>query len=100
MYNRLKNVTANITTFFAALIPVFKSCPPCPLCMPKYAALFSFFGLELADYSHYLIPIMILSMLVSLGSMLFQAFSKGLSIYPFIGLCGCRFDDLPIYIFI
>lgn len=62
-------IYANSITFMGSLVPVFKSCPPCAICMPKYAALFAFFGLELADYSQYLIPIMLASMLISLTIM-------------------------------
>lgn len=62
-------IYANSITFMGSLVPVFKSCPPCAICMPKYAALFAFFGLELADYSQYLIPIMLASMLISLAIM-------------------------------
>jgi hypothetical protein len=65
--------TSSLSTLMLSLVPVLKSCPPCPLCMPKYAALLSFLGLPLADYSHYLTPFMVLSMLFTCGSMLWQA---------------------------
>ena len=78
-----KSIAANGVTFISALIPVFKSCPPCPICMPKYAALFALFGLELADYSHYLMPVMFFSMFISLASMLQQSKQRRLSILPF-----------------
>ena len=83
MLMKLRIMSANILTFFLALIPVFKSCPPCPICMPKYAALFAFFGLELADYSEYLIPVMVVCMLISLTSMGMQISKKELSWNPF-----------------
>lgn len=79
----IKSITSNGVTFLGSLIPVFKSCPPCPICMPKYAAVFAFFGLELADYSQYLIPIMFISMFISLTSMNLQIIKKNLSSTPF-----------------
>ena len=81
---KLRTIGASVMTFFVALVPVFKSCPPCPICMPKYAALFALFGLELADYSHYLIPLMLISMAVSLGSMAQETLRKKISCYPFV----------------
>ena len=90
MFYRLQNIGTNLSTFVLALVPVFKSCPPCPICMPKYAALFAFFGLELADYSNYLVPVMFISMGLSLGSMYYQISKKHLVLYPFIGaLSSC-----------
>lgn len=90
MTSKLGAIGGNLTTFLTAMVPVFKSCPPCPICMPKYAAIFAFFGLKLADYSHYLVPIMLISMLLSLGSMYYQISRKQLTIYPFVGaLLSC-----------
>jgi hypothetical protein len=79
-----------LSTFFLALIPVFKSCPPCPLCMPKYAAILSFLGLPLADYSHYLTPIMFISMLITVISLMVQGYKHYNSRMPaFIALTAC-----------
>ncbi|MCH1430573.1 MAG: hypothetical protein GWP59_08540 [Chlamydiales bacterium] len=69
----LKNISSSITTLLLALVPVFKSCPPCPLCMPKYAAILSFFGIPLADYNHILTPIMLASMAITIASLAYQA---------------------------
>ena len=80
---KIRNLASSVVTLIAALIPVFKSCPPCPVCMPKYAAIFAFFGLELSDYSHYLIPIMLVSMLISLTSMFYQIRHRKLKYYTF-----------------
>ncbi|MDG2348516.1 MAG: hypothetical protein P8L77_03530 [Gammaproteobacteria bacterium] len=79
----IRTTASNGVTFLAALIPVFKSCPPCPICMPKYAALFAFFGLELADYSQYLIPLILVSMMISLSSMYSQILKNNLTSIPF-----------------
>lgn len=79
----IRSYFTNGITFLTALIPVFKSCPPCPICMPKYAAIFAFFGLQLADYSQYLIPVMLLSMGLSLSTMLSQSLQRKLSTVPF-----------------
>lgn len=68
---RLTSVTSTLSTLTLSFLPVLK-CPPCLLCMPKYAAILSFLGLELADYSHYLMPIMWLSMLVTVVSLKIQ----------------------------
>lgn len=90
MKHILKTIGLNIVTFLSSLVPVFKSCPPCPICMPKYAALFAFFGLELADYSHYLIPVMLIGMLVSLVSIYYKCYKKRLKFYPFyLALSSC-----------
>ena len=78
---------ANTMTFLLALVPVFKSCPPCPICMPKYAAIFAFFGLKLADYSQYLIPAMLVCMVITLASMCYQIRRKQLSWHP-LGLAS------------
>lgn len=75
----------NIITFLAALVPVFKSCPPCPLCMPKYAAILSLFGLKLADYSQYLIPVMLVSLAISIGTIGYQTHKRKLKKFPFFG---------------
>ncbi|MEE3002879.1 MAG: hypothetical protein VX335_00855 [Pseudomonadota bacterium] len=88
--SRLRAVYADFVTFVVSLIPVFKSCPPCPICMPKYAAIFAFFGLELADYSDYLVPIMLVALVLSLGSMYYQIVARKLNYYPFgIALSSC-----------
>jgi hypothetical protein len=57
--------------------------------MPKYAALFAFFGLELADYSAYLEPLMVVTMLVSLVIMGRQVVVKESSFWPLLGATGC-----------
>ncbi len=85
----IKSALANTPTFIMSLVPVFKSCPPCPVCMPKYAALFAFFGLELADYSAYLEPLMITTMLVSLVIMGRQVWVQKSSFWPLVGATGC-----------
>ncbi len=66
---KIGTLAASLITYITALIPIFKSCPPCPVCMPQYAALFSLFGLKLADYSQYLIPIMLIGIGITLSSM-------------------------------
>lgn len=82
MATKIRELGANVGTFFSALIPIFKSCPPCPVCMPKYAMIFAFFGLELADYSAYLIPVMLGCTGVSLCSMYYQTKKKKTSFAP------------------
>ena len=81
---KIRDIGSNLITFLGALVPVFKSCPPCPICMPKYAAIFAFFGLELADYSQYLAPIMVTSMVISLVSMFYQVHIRKLKYYTFV----------------
>ena len=88
-FREIKSALANTPTFIMTLVPVFKSCPPCPVCMPKYAALFAFFGLELADYSAYLEPLMVMTMLVSLVIMGRQVVVKESSFWPLLGATGC-----------
>ena len=100
MLFKIRALWANMMTFLVALVPVFKSCPPCPICMPKYAALFAFFGLELADYSQYLIPVMLLCMLISLGSIYYQTLKRQLTFYPLvIATSSCVFLLLFKYVF-
>lgn len=100
MLVKLRTLGANFTTFLLALVPVFKSCPPCPICVPKYAAILALFGLELDDYSHYLIPIMLLCMLLSLSSMYYQVTKKRLPWYPFIlAVSACSLLLIFKYIF-
>ena len=99
MKSRLSAISSNISTFIIGYIPVFKSCPPCAICMPKYAALFGFFGLKLADYSYYLQPLMGISMLISIGSMLIQVNTKNAPVYPVIGATiSCTILFLSKYI--
>lgn len=69
----IKNFFVAIPSFFLPLVPIFKSCPPCPFCMPKYAAILSFFGVPLADYNHILTPIMLISMSFTIASLFYQA---------------------------
>lgn len=75
---------SNTLTCIIAVIPVFASCAPCPTCMPVYAAIFSFFGFQLADYSTYLMPAMLLSMVISIAMMFHQAQKRGLSHAPML----------------
>jgi len=82
-FSKCKSFLSSIPAFFIALIPVFKSCPPCPLCMPKYAAVLSLLGLELSDYTAYLLPVMALSMLFTLFTIFHQSFSKKSNLKPF-----------------
>jgi len=84
MRSTVTTSTSSFMTFLLSLVPIFKSCPPCPVCMPQYAAIFAFFGLELADYSHFLIPMMLSLMLLSLGSMYTQIRKNHLSYHPLI----------------
>ena len=84
MRSTVTTSTSSFMTFLLSLVPIFKSCPPCPVCMPQYAAIFAFFGLELADYSHFLIPMMLCLMLLSLGSMYTQIRKNHLSYQPLI----------------
>ena len=65
----LKNFFLGIPALLVSLLAVLKSCPPCPICMPKYAAILSFFGIPLAAYSQYLVPVMLLSMTFTLGTL-------------------------------
>lgn len=90
-----------ISTFLLSLVPVFKSCPPCPMCMPKYAAVLSFLGVPLADYSHYLMPIMLVSMVFTIISLAIQGpkyYASGLSAYLALLACAiiliARYNDL------
>ena len=81
-------------TCIIAVIPVFATCAPCPTCMPVYAAIFSFFGFQLADYSTYLMPAMLLSMGTSIAMMFRQAQKRGLSHAPMlmtIAICSVLF---------
>lgn len=79
-----RHVGSNLATVLLTLIPVFKTCAPCPTCMPIYAAIFSLFGLELADYSHYIIPAMLVSMLISVITMYQQTIATKTSFKPVI----------------
>lgn len=54
------------------------------MCVPKYAALLGIFGLELADYSVYLVPLMALSMLITLGLMYRQMRMRHLTHHPLL----------------
>lgn len=98
LYAKFRSLWSSLSTLLIALVPVFKSCPPCPVCMPKYTALFAFFGLELADYSHYLAPVMLISMTFTLGSMFRQVKERKLPVSPLytaftscIALLICRY---------
>lgn len=84
VFDKFKTVFASIPTLLAAIIPVFKSCPPCPMCMPKYAAILSLLGLELADYSHYLMPLMFVSMACTIFFMLRQCLDKKVTKLPLL----------------
>lgn len=87
---RIRSIFSSVPAFLGALVPVFKSCPPCPVCMPKYAAILSLLGLELADYTHYLIPIMLVSMVLTLVFMIRQIIKRKLSFIPFyLALTSC-----------
>ena len=100
MYSKFRSIWSSISTLLLAFVPVFKSCPPCPICMPKYAAILSFFGLELADYSQYLAPIMLLSMAFTLYFMYRQIRNKRLPKYPFYtALTSCILLLTSKYIF-
>lgn len=79
-----------LSTLTLSLIPVFKSCPPCPLCMPKYAAILSFLGLPLADYNAYLMPLMWVSMVTSIASLAWQGPRRyGDRLPAYVALLGC-----------
>ena len=84
-FTKIRTLASSVPTFIVSLIPVFKSCPPCPICMPKYAAIFAFFGFELADYSMVLEPIIITTMLISLGLMCHQSITKKITMTPTLG---------------
>ncbi|MBF13351.1 MAG: hypothetical protein CMF46_03195 [Legionellales bacterium] len=83
MKTKLQNAIGNSLTLSTAVIPIFKACPPCPICMPKYAAIFAFFGLEMSDYSEYLIPLMLVGISMTLLSTYQQVHRKQLSYRPF-----------------
>ena len=89
MRSKINIYSSNVSTFIISLIPLFKSCPPCPICMPKYAALFGFFGLKLADYSYYLEPLMAISMLITLATMLYETKKEEKSYLPSLVATFC-----------
>jgi uncharacterized membrane protein YoaK (UPF0700 family) len=64
----------SIPALIGSVLPVFKACPPCPVCMPIYAGILSLLGLELAEYGHFVVPVMLFSMLVTLASLAYQAY--------------------------
>jgi len=61
-----------VPAILGGLVPVFKACPPCPVCMPIYCGILSIVGLELADYGMYLVPLKFVSMALTLGSIGYQ----------------------------
>ena len=87
LLEKFKLFFLNFFTFLGVIFPVFKSCPPCPMCMPKYAAILSLFGLKLSDYNHYVMPVMLVSMLFSIGTIGLQTYKKSLKQFPFF--CSC-----------
>ena len=90
LFAKLKLFFLNSVTVLGVIFPVFKSCPPCPMCMPKYAAILSLFGLKLSDYNHYIMPLMLISMLVSISTIGLQTYKKSLKLFPFI----CSFSSV------
>jgi hypothetical protein len=72
-FGTILRVFVTIPALIGSLLPVFKACPPCPVCMPIYCGILSLIGLEIADYAAYLAPIMIGSMCLTLGSLFYQA---------------------------
>lgn len=82
MFN-FRFAVSNIATFFLAMVPVFNSCPPCPICVPKYAAVLALFGLKFGDYSAYLMPVMIISMFLTLRTLYLNLLSRGQSLALF-----------------
>lgn len=98
--SRLRFIGSSLVTFLLALVPVFKACPPCPACMPIYAALLGTLGLELSDYSAYLVPVMIASILLSLGTMFYRIRESRLTYAPFIlGCLACIMLMVFKYVF-
>lgn len=81
-FSTFRYLSSNLMTILVGFIPVFKACPPCPTCVPIYAAILSLFGLKLADYSHYLLPVMLISMSYTLYSMSAQYVRSKRSIMP------------------
>lgn len=71
-FRGLVKVFAAIPALLGGFVPVLKACPPCPVCMPIYCGILSLVGLELADYGVYLVPAMLISMVLTLGSMIYQ----------------------------
>lgn len=101
----LLRIFALIPAFIGSLLPVFKACPPCPVCMPIYAGLLSLLGLELAEYGMYVVPVMLGSMALTIGSIGYQAIRyHGHHTLFFLCLGGCSailsgkflFDFLPL----
>lgn len=84
LLHHLKNFFLGIPALLVSLLAVLKSCPPCPVCMPKYAAILSFFGIPLAAYSHYLVPVMLVSMTFTLGTLFWQVKKSSVSSVPLI----------------
>ncbi|MCB1135763.1 MAG: MerC domain-containing protein [Chlamydiia bacterium] len=64
---------SSIPAFLGSVIPVFKACPPCPVCMPIYAGILSLLGLELAEYGHFVVPVMLISMTITIVSLWIQS---------------------------
>lgn len=96
----MKKFFHGISAFLVSLLSVLKSCPPCPVCMPKYAAILSFFGIPLADYNHYLIPLMLASMGFTLIMMYWQAKKSSLSYLPLVlSVSACSLIIASKYLF-
>lgn len=76
-----------VSPLFVALLSAVKACPPCPMCMPKYAALLAFFGLEGEHYIRSLALLTILFMCISLVSMYINTKRKQSPWYPLVLAC-------------
>ena len=82
--SKIKIIPGMVLTFLLSLVPVFKSCAPCPMCMPIYAGLCSLVGIKFADYSAYLMPVMIISMMLTLVLMHKQRQNLNLPLHPLL----------------
>lgn len=75
------------TSIFHSIGAVFTSlmsCAACPACLPIYAGLLSFLGVELFEINAYFFPLMIASLGLTLALMAWQIFKRTADYRPLL----------------
>jgi len=81
----------DIFTGVGTLVLSLLSCAICPLCLPMYAGLLSFVGIELGGLHAFFFPIMIIFSFVTLGFMAYQIYTREGKWAPFKLALGAAF---------
>lgn len=98
---------ADVVSSAGAVLLSILSCAFCPLCIPLYAGILGFIGIEVGNLQSFMLPLAAIFSLSSLGFMAYQIHTHHSKWSPFIlgffamiGMISSAFYDLDIPLYL